>query len=66
MTDILKRKHVHKHYFTQTKFEFEPLDPNEFGEDTYRRVEYAYMMCNSPCNHVKKSKVEKELKLDEQ
>ena len=64
--DKPEQGHFHKHYLVNTKFEFEPLDPEEHGEDAYRRVEYAVMMCNSPCNNVKKVKVEKELTLDEQ
>lgn len=57
--------HRHRHYFTTTKTEFEPLDPEEFGEDAYRRAEFAYMMCNSPCNHVKKVPVHKEAHLED-
>lgn len=76
-SDFFKRKkpveqnnsvkaHIHKHYFVQNKYEFELLDPEKFGEDIYKRVEYTYLMCNSPCNHVKKVIVKKELSLDEQ
>lgn len=57
-------RHTHKHYFAQTKYEFEPLDPEEHGEEAYRRVEYAVMMCNSPCNHVKKIEVVKGVPLN--
>jgi hypothetical protein len=60
-------KHTHKHYFVTNKTEFEPVDPDKYEEeDLYRKNEYAILMCNSPCNDVKKVIVRKEVKLDEQ
>jgi hypothetical protein len=53
--------HKHKHYFVTLKTEFEPIDPSEFDEDDlFKKVEYAVLMCNSPCNDVKKVIVRKE------
>lgn len=56
--------HQHKFYYVSIKHEFEPLDPEQFGEDIYRRIEYMYLMCNSPCNAVKKVVVNKEFRDD--
>ena len=59
-------QHQHKFYFVTTKKEFEPLNPEKYQEeDLYKMVEYAVLMCNSPCNAVKKVIVKKEVKLDE-
>jgi hypothetical protein len=47
--------------------EFEAIDPEKFAEeDLFKKKEYALLMCNSPCNDVKKVIIRKELKLDEQ
>lgn len=63
MTEIFT--HRHKHYLADTKIVFEPVDPEKFGEeDLYKRVEYAVLMCNSPCNDVKKVEIRKETKLN--
>ena len=67
MDNILPIKHKHKHYFTTTKTEFEPVNPEKYNEeDLYKRTEYAYMMCNSPCNNVKKIKVVKGMSLEDE
>lgn len=60
-TDIFPRKHVHKHYFISNKTEFEAVDPEKYGEeDLYKKVDYVLLMCNSPCNDVKKVVVRKD------
>ena len=65
MGDIFPRKHVHKYYFSDNKIVFEPIDPEKFGEeDLYKRVEYAILMCNSPCNDVKKVEIRKEVNIN--
>jgi hypothetical protein len=59
-------KHVHRHYMTDTKVMFEPVSPEKYGEeDLYKRVEYAILMCNSPCNDVKKVTVKKEAQIND-
>lgn len=57
--DIIKRgkntenePHQHKFYYMTTKTTFEPVGDDD--SDLYRRVEYFYLMCNSPCNAVKR------------
>lgn len=66
MTEIFSKKHVHKHYFVTQKTEFEAIDPEKFGEeDLYRKIDYAVLMCNSPCNDVKKVIIKKGVSLDE-
>lgn len=66
MADIFTKKHVHKHYFVKNSKEFEPIDPDKYGvEDMYIMKEYALLMCNSPCNDVKKVIVRKEVRLDD-
>ena len=72
MIDLLKQNHVHKYYFTTSKKEFEPINPDAYastpelaGLDLYEMVEYAVLMCNSPCNDVKKVMIRKEISPDE-
>lgn len=64
--------HRHKFYFVTVKKEFEPVGmldsmslDSEKEKDLYEMREYAYLMCNSPCNKVKKVIVEKEVKANE-
>lgn len=62
--------HKHKHYFVTVKKEFEPIEMLDAmnidsDQDLYVMREYAYLMCNSPCNDVKKVIVRKEVKADE-
>lgn len=65
MTEFFASKHIHKHYFVKNIKEFEAIDPDKFGaEDLYVLREYALLMCNSPCNDIKKVIIRKELKLD--
>jgi hypothetical protein len=72
MIDLLKQNHVHKYYFTTSKKEFEPINPDSYGDvlalaglDLYEMVEYAVLMCNSPCNDVKKVIIHKETSYNE-
>lgn len=60
LSKFTPNRHEHKHYFSSTKTEFEQLNPSIYGEDIYKRVDYAYLMCNSPCNDIKKVVVKKE------
>lgn len=75
-SDIFKRKakatennystetaHKHKHYFVKNVKEFEQLDSD--NPEIYELVEYALVMCNSPCNHIKKVRIYKEDEVDE-
>lgn len=67
MADIFPREHKHKHYFVKNTVEFEAVDPEKFDqEDLFHKKEYALLMCNSPCNDVKKVIIRKEIRLDEQ
>jgi hypothetical protein len=71
MTEFFSKDHKHKHYMVTTKKEFEPIDPSIYQDipeladaDLYEMIEYAYLMCNSPCNDIKKVVVRKEISLN--
>lgn len=73
MTDIFSAiKHKHKHYFSTSKKEFEPVDPSLYqdvpelaGREVYVMKEYATYTCNSPCLDTVKVEVRKEIAINE-
>ncbi len=75
MTDIFPAmglKHKHKHYFSTSKKEFEPVDPSLYrdipelaDQEVYVMKEYAIYTCNSPCLNTIKVEVKKEIIVDE-
>lgn len=47
--------HQHKFYYMTSKSVFEPVQLEHYKDkNLYERIEYIYLMCNSPCNAVKR------------
>lgn len=57
MSTRKNKMHSHNHRFQTTKKEFIPLDPEKYGEDIYKMIEYAILLC--VCKDVVKVEVKK-------